>query len=113
MPSRYYAACLHVYIMNTGQYPLRRAAGMIAFLWGRHKLRSKEVYSLPEAVAVAAAHEPQLSDEQLRYAARWAQASHQFRTLANARPADKTLEQLRYESGLGYYADQTNWPEDQ
>lgn len=97
---------------NTGESPLRRAAGMIAFLWGRHKRHSQEVYSLPEAVAVAAEHEPQLSDEALRYAARWAQAAHQFRALSNARPDNTTLAHLREQSGLAYYANPDNWPDE-
>lgn len=97
---------------NTGESPIRRAAGMIAFLWGRRKRHSAEVYSLQEAVATAAAHEPQLTDEELRYAAGWAMAAHAFRELANARQEGKTLLQLREESGLAYYTDRDNWPDE-
>lgn len=96
---------------NTGESPIRRAAGMIAFLWGRRKRHSQDVYSLQEAVARAAEHEPQLTDEQLRYAAGWAMAAHSFRELANSRPEGNTLLQLRGDSGLSYYADRANWPD--
>lgn len=98
---------------NTGESPIRRAAGMIAFLWGRRKRHSQEVYSLAEAVATAAAHEPQLSEEALRYAARWAQAAHQFRELANTPGNGLTLGELRDKSGLTYYADRGNFPGDE
>lgn len=97
---------------NTGESPLRRAAGMIAFLWGRRKRHSQEVYSLAEAVAVAAEHEPQLTDEQLRYAARWAQAAHKLKELANARPWSGTLADLFEQSGVAHYSNRDNWPED-
>lgn len=98
--------------VNTGDSPIRRAAGMIAFLWGRRKRHSAEVYSLQEAVARAAEHEPQLTDEQLRYAAGWAMAAHGFRELANTKGNALTLGELRDKSGLTYYADRGNFPGD-
>lgn len=95
---------------NTGEGRVRRAAGMIAFLWGRHKKHSAEVYTLSEAAARAANHEKGITDEQLAYAVRWAKAAHAFSNMANSKGNGKTLGELRDESGLTYYSNRDNWP---
>jgi hypothetical protein len=84
---------------NKGDDPIRRASGVI--LW--HLEHGGDAMS---AVAKASVREPQLSEDQLRYALGWALASQRFRDLANSRAPCPTVERLP-EGGF-----KTTWDKD-
>lgn len=112
---------------NTGEYPIRRAAGVM--LWHLEKGHSNA-----EAIAKASKREPQMSEEQLRFALGWANAAQSFRDIMGlcknalveqkndkgelvgfaAKPGSIqcSVQEAMDASGLSFYRDKSNWPLD-
>lgn len=90
---------------NTGSNPIRRAAGVI--LWHLERGGTNA-----EAVAKAAAREPQLTEAQLRHALGWANAAQTFRDIWKVCADDCTIADVVEQSGLAYYSDPSNFPAD-
>lgn len=112
---------------NTGSNPIRRAAGVI--LWHLEKGHSNA-----ESVAKASKREPQMTEEQLRYALGWANAAQTFRDIMAlckqnlVQTVDEETGKVRYvvndghkqctvaealeASNLDYFRDPSNFPPD-
>lgn len=90
---------------NYGDNPIRRAAGVMAW-----KLTHGGTQQ--EAVAKAAAREPQLTEAQLRYALQWAHAAILCGDMLTRRDHGLTLQQLRERTGLAQLCDPANYPPD-
>lgn len=97
---------------NYGDSPMRRAVGMIVWKMAHRDPITKEIKGLAAAVAEASAHEPEMSEAQLRHAAGWALAARATQERLRAMTAGETLRTVLDETKVEWYADPANWPPD-
>ncbi len=98
---------------NTGESPIRRAAGLILWRQEHQKPHGGGPYTWPEIIAEVTHKEPELTEAQIRFAIGWANAARQFRDLAHGEDKTLTLAQLREQSGIAHFTNRDNWPDDE